>query len=284
MCNSPSAEPQPQAIEGDSDGGLEWLDADGPAPQPSQQPQPDALQPPQPSSPPPSRLQPKQQGHTPRDGVQAGHAVASSSPDRALAPGAAAAPPPAAAASTEAGSTAAEASPARKRGAPRKRRVRVIPKDEGDVEGFDFAVPLQRKQPPAPAAPVADSPAASEPPPAVVAAQVPGPLEQADGRSSPKREADVPAAAEAGTPFGSPAAQHQISPGPPHQQQPPQQSGSQPAAAPAEVRDTDDWGIEIVDVAAADVAAPAEPDSGGRVAAAAVAEATNNARGGAGRQ
>ena len=246
------------------------------------------MQPQQPSSSQPSKPQPKQQAQAQTVAKKAGLGLPDSAPDNTAAPDAAAAKPPAAVAANGPGSAAADASPAKKRGAPRKRRVLVVPKDEGDVEGFDFAVPLQRKQPPAPAAEAADltaaagpvsEPAASEP--AAAAAGALEPVVDVSGMSSPKREADGSAAAEAGTPFGSPAAQQQVQP---EQQQQQQQSARQPAAAQAEVRDTDDWGIDIVDLAPDAAAAPAEPDSGGRVAAAAVAEATNNARGGAGTQ
>lgn len=275
-------DPEPQAVEGDSDGGLEWLDAEEPA----SQLQPDAQQLPRASATPPSELQAKQSGQIHSDAGQAGQAPPDDARKGTSAPGAAAAAPPAAAAGSGPASAAGEASPAKKRGAPRRRRVRVVPKDEGDVEGFDFAVPLQRKQPPASAAEAEGLAAAAGAASEAAAAAAPAlePVADTDGMLSPKHEADVAVAAEAATPFGSPAAQQQVQPEQQQQQQQrqPKQSASQPAATPAEVRDTDDWGVEIVDAAAADAAGPAEPDSGGRVAAAAVAEATNNARGGAG--
>lgn len=271
-----SAASEPQAVEGDSDGGLKWLDADEPASQPSQQSQPDASQPPQPSPSQPNQLQSEQHSQAPPNSQHAGRGPTGAASEQAPQPDVASAP--LVAANAAPAGAAAEGSPARKRGAPRKRRVRVIPKDEGDVEGFDFAVPLQRKSAVAPAAPTADTAADAAASAGVTAANETLSAPAVDGGRLPL-DGNQPAApaAEADTPFGTEAAQQ-----PEQQQQQQQPSARQPAASPAEVRDTDDWGVEIVDLAADDAAEPAAPDTGGRIAAAAIAEAANNARGGTG--
>lgn len=317
-------------VEDDSDG-LEWLDAEEPASQPSQPRQPDG-----------SQLE------TPRSSASAAAAAAkpAMSPAAALAaaaPSAAAtaaggAAEPLATATASAAAAAAAAAddeqPQKKRGAPRKRRVRTVPADEGDVEGFDFALPPVRKPAtPSAAAELAaaavqqpidsmDAAASQRSAGLVAATAVAGTSGAADvhtaadaspandgmdwevagvpkDAAAPTAAAASPAAAvtegasasaaELPTPFGTPAVQEQ----PPRGRQPdpqaggrqqPQQASQQPqpqrpAAVPAEVRDTDDWGVEIMDVAAGNATEAVMPDTGGRVAAAAVAEAANNARG-----
>ncbi len=272
LANLHCAEITRSPVEEDSD--LEWFDADGPLAVPA------------------------------ADAAAASDDKPPASQPAAAGPSAAAAEP---AGAPQAPEQPAAAPAAVKRGAPlRKRRRQRQLSDSGDEEGFEFAAAPAR-QPAPTAATAADAAAPPQQPSATASlaatrqSDVAGAAETADATAPLAGEGDgmewedaglAPAPAPEAGPSAAPAAATasggapQAAPEPQRRQQHQQQKAAQPAshcspgASPAEVRDTDDWGVEIVDLEAGSSGTAMEaagPDHGGR--AAAIAEAANNARG-----